>query len=180
MLESTTDDTATAGAAADGPTRAGSAYVLHRSDDWDAFNPFGLIIRHRDSARTRSDYSGVFESLDIHNAPRLHVNHVDATRLPVTVSQLERHPSSWQTFLPLDVSRYVVCVAGARPDGSPDTANLHVWILDGTVGVSFAPGIWHAGAAVLDTPGHFAVIWPRADRDSDTEFLQLPEPFVIH
>ena len=48
--------------------------------------------------------------------------------------------------------------------------------MDGNAGVAFAPGIWHARATVLDGLGHFAVIWPRRDRDTDTELHLLRNP----
>jgi ureidoglycolate lyase len=153
--------------------------TIRVSPDWAEFARYGLVIRHSGSSAARSDFSRVFETVDSSIAPRLHVNRVEPSSPPFLISTLERHPESWQTFLPLHVSRYLVCVAGSRPDGRPDRDDLRAWILDGNAGVAFAPGVWHAGATVLDGLGHFAVIWPRRDRDTDTERHLLSEPILI-
>jgi ureidoglycolate lyase len=145
----------------------------------DGFEPFGLILRHDGAAGDRADFSRVFETTRTGLSPRLHLNRVEPSTLPLTVSGLERHPAAWQTFVPLDVSRYLVCVATALPDGRPDPTTLRAWILDGHTGVAFAPGIWHAGATVFDAPARFAVIWPRQDAASDTEIFRLPHPMRI-
>ena len=142
------------------------------------FDRFGVLVRHDGATGARTDFSHVFET---HAAlpPRLHVNHVEPSTLPLGVERLERHPASWQAFLPLDVSRYVVCVAGSRADGSPDPSDVQAWIFDGHTGVALAPGVWHVGATVLDRTGHFAVIWPRLDRDTDTEWAALPAALTL-
>jgi ureidoglycolate lyase len=142
------------------------------------FAPFGVVLRHDGPPGTRTDFSHVFETRAA-LPPRLHVNQVEPSALPLGIQRLERHPTSWQAFLPLDVSRYLVCVAGSQADGSPDLDHLHAWILDGHTGIAFAPGVWHVGATVLDRTGHFAVIWPRLDRDTDTEWATLPSPLTL-
>lgn len=149
------------------------------SQSLDGFEPFGLIIRHDGPEGHRADFTRVFETTDTGLVPRLHVNRVEPSVLPLTIARLERHPEAWQTFLPLDVRRYIACVASSLPGGQPDLTTLRAWLLDGSSGVSFAPGIWHAGATVLDAPGRFAVIWPRRDLAGDTEFFTLPRPVRI-
>ncbi|MET0427111.1 MAG: ureidoglycolate lyase [Microvirga sp.] len=145
----------------------------------DGFERFGLIIRHDGAAGDRFDFSRVFESTDTGLVPRLHVNRVEPSTLPLTLTSLERHPAAWQTFLPLDVQRYLACVAIPLADGRPDLTTLQAWILDGQTGVAFAPGIWHAGATVFDAPARFAVIWPRRDAAGDTEMFTLPQPVQV-
>jgi ureidoglycolate lyase len=179
MLKRNFTDTETTNAPSGGRQDAPPRYIMHAADDFESFARFGTFVRHLESGEARSDFSQIFESTCDATVPRLHVNRVNPTSLPFCVSKLERHPSSWQTFLPLDVSRYIVCVAEAQSDGTPRPSDIHVWILGGHMGVSFAPGIWHAGAAVLDRTGSFAVIWPRTDRDSDTQFVSLDSPVLI-
>ena len=53
------------------------------------------------------------------------------------------------------------------------------FLVDGTIGVSYAPGVWHAGATVLDRRGHFAVLWPRQGSDLDEVFVTLPRPLLV-
>jgi ureidoglycolate lyase len=153
--------------------------TIRVSTDWAPFARYGLVIKHPGTSASRYDFSRVFETAIADVAPRLHVNRVEPSSSPLQIRSLERHPESWQTFLPLDVSRYLVCVAGSLPDGRPDLNELQAWVVDGDTGVAFAPGVWHAGATVLDGLGHFAVIWPRRDRDSDTEIYRLPEVVSI-
>jgi ureidoglycolate lyase len=143
------------------------------------FERFGLLIRHVGAAGDRVDFSQVFETMDAGAVPRLHVNRIEPSVLPLTLTSLERHPAAWQTFLPLDVRRYLACVAVPLADGRPDLATLQAWILDGRTGVAFAPGIWHAGATVFDAPGRFAVIWPRREAAGDTEIFALPQPVRV-
>src|SRR5215213_5513277 len=135
--------------------------IIRVSTDPVAFAPYGLVIKHPGTNAARSDFSCVFETGAEGLAPRLHVNRVEPSSPPFAIVALERHPESWQTFLPLAISRYLVCVAGSLSDGRPNLDELHAWIMDGDTGVAFAPGVWHAPATVLDGPGHFAVIWPR-------------------
>ncbi len=106
----------------------------------------------------------------------LHVNHVTPARLPYTATQLERHPNTSQTFLPLRVSRYVVLVAATRPDGRPDDGNLKGFWSPGDQGITYHAGVWHHGIVVLDQAAHFAVLmWRRGD-GRDDEFADLPAP----
>jgi ureidoglycolate lyase len=149
------------------------------SKDREGFKDYGLIIEHNGHLGARVEFTRVFETTQPGNTPRLHVNRVEPSTIPLPIRTLERHPESWQTFLPLDVPRYLVFVAGSQQDGTPDLGCLHAWILDGRTGVAFAPGVWHASATVFDGIGQFAVIWPRRDCDDDTQFHALPHPLLI-
>jgi ureidoglycolate lyase len=42
------------------------------------------------------------------------------------------------------------------------------------MGVIYRAGVWHAGAAVLDRPGSFAVLMWRCGDDGDDEFRAIP------
>ena len=159
---------------AEGPIRV--ALAAPGSTD---FSRFGLWIMPPDQVGQRADYSHVLTSDAPGTSPRVHVNHVSQGNLPVLVTRLERHPIAWQTFLPQDVSRYTVVVAGTGPDGEPDLSDLHGFLVDGTIGVSYAPGVWHAGATVLDRRGHFAVLWPRQGSELDEVFVALPRPLLV-
>jgi ureidoglycolate lyase len=132
----------------------------------EAFAPYGAFIEKPQLAGERAFYSrwlGGPSPL----APVFHVNRVPVTRLPATLSSLERHPHAAQAFVPLDISRYVVTVAPNLPDGGPDLASLLSFELPATMGVIYAPGVWHAGASVLDREGSFAVLMWRGASDDD-------------
>lgn len=148
--------------------------------DAAAFRRFGRLLEAPAEVGVRADYT---ECLAFDAGPglvpRLHVNRTRAATLPHSLPAFERHPHAWQTFVPLDVSRFVIVVAGTRADGTPDLDDVHAFVLPGTVGVGYAPGVWHAPAATLDRDGTFAVVWPRADTDADTLWHRLPTPLTI-
>ena len=148
--------------------------------DADAFRRFGRLLVAPDEPGVRADYTDCLAFDGGHAiVPRLHVNRTKAVALPHALPAFERHPHNWQTFVPLDVSRFVVVVAGTAADGTPDLDDVHAFGLSGTIGVSYAPGVWHAPAATLDRDGTFAVIWPRAETEADTQWHRLATPLTI-
>ena len=68
---------------------------------------------------------------------------------------------------------------GNRPRRTARISDVHGFLVDGTIGVSYAPGVWHAGATVLNQRGHFAVLWPRQGSELDEVFLKLPRPLLV-
>ncbi|MGB3025128.1 ureidoglycolate lyase [Paradevosia shaoguanensis] len=141
----------------------------------ESFAPFGTLIERPAAAGSRQFYSNWLGGTGL--APVFHVNHIPPVTLPTTVGKLERHPHAAQCFVPLDVSRYLVTVAGSMGDGRPDLDAMRSYILPGSLGVIYAPGVWHAGASVLDRTGAFAVLmWRGANNDDvfiDIEPVQL-------
>ena len=116
--------------------------VTAGSPDATAFRRFGRLLEAPAEAGVRADYSECLAFEAGHGlVPRLHVNRTKAVALPHPLPAFERHPHNWQTFLPLDVSRFVVVVAGTAADGTPDLDDVHAFVLPGTAGVSFAPGV---------------------------------------
>ena len=103
-----------------------------------------------------------------------------ARRLPLTISKLERHRFSPQTFIPLEVSRYLVTVAPSDASGRPILSEVRAFIVGSGRGVVYRRGVWHSGMPVLDRPGRFAVLfWSTGDAAIDDEFLELDAPFEI-
>ncbi len=149
------------------------------------FSRFGRWIAAPTVAGDRVDLTDI---LAADGAPglvaRAHVNLVQPAVLPLAVTRMEHHPRAWQAFMPLDVARYVVVVAGRRADGSPDPADMHAFLVPGTMGVAYAPGVWHIGATVLDRTGHFTVLWPREPHapdggPGDTLLVTLDAPVAV-
>lgn len=131
----------------------------------EAFAAYGDLIDRPAEAGQRAFYSRWLggEGLD----PVFHVNHVPVSALPALVSRLERHPHAAQCFVPLDVSRYLVTVAPSMTDGAPDLGAVRSFLVPGTLGVVYAPGVWHAGISVIDRAGAFAVLMWRGANDDD-------------
>lgn len=136
----------------------------------EAFEPFGTVVSAPPSVGRQS-----FAAALDHDQRRavLSTTHVTASVLPLTIDRLERHPHSSQTFLPLDVSRWLVVVSPG-----PTGEGLRAFVVGSGVGVSLRRGIWHAGLTSLDRAGHFAVLMWK-DGVTDDEFVTLKTPVVI-
>jgi ureidoglycolate lyase len=70
-------------------------------------------------------------------------------KLPLELKLLEKHHLSTQVFIPLSASaRYlaIVCLGGDKPDLS----TLGVFLVEGSQGISYYPGVWHYPMTALD------------------------------
>lgn len=135
------------------------------------FEPFGAIVRRPDDYGERRFYSEWLGGEGL--TPLFHVNKLAETRLPAQIDRLERHPHAAQCFIPLDVERYLVTVAPALRDGTPDLPNIRSFLFPPSLGVIYRRGVWHAPASALGRPGAFAVLMWRGRQDDD-EFLDIP------
>ena len=145
----------------------------------EAMSPFGSIISAPTNTGDRSVYSHWLGSARAGMTPGFHVNHLLPKALPYAIDVMERHRYSAQLFLPLDVARYVVVVAPTANDGSPDIAAARALLAPKNIGVVYAPGVWHAGATVLERHGSFGVLMWRNDSADDEEFTTLASPLEI-
>ena len=139
----------------------------------EAMRPFGEIISTPAQTGDRALYTDWLGSTKATMTPRLHVNRVAMSVLPLTINILEQHPFSSQVFIPMDVARFVVLVAPTNDLGGPDLALTAGFVAPGNIGIIYAPGVWHAGAVVLDRDGSFGVLMWRNDTEDDQQFCQL-------
>lgn len=145
----------------------------------EAFAPFGRIVTGPDAVGARSFYSDTLHTRPATSAPVLHVNTVARSTLPVQVTGVEQHPHAAQCFLPLDVSRYVVLVMPSDAGGQPCPDKALAFLMPGTQGIIYHPGVWHLGATVLDRPGHFTVLMWRGGPLQDDVFRTIPPLTLI-
>jgi len=92
---------------------------------------------------------------------------------------MERHEFSSQSFVPIDVSRYIVVVAPRAADGGPDAEAARAFLVPGDVGITYHVDIWHHPMTILDRPARFAVFMWRDGSTGDEEFVQLAHPFRV-
>lgn len=92
--------------------------------------------------------------------------------VPLLATQLERHRHSSQTFLPMDVSRWLVIVSTTLA-----MTDVRAFVVGSGVGVTVGRGIWHHGLTVLDRAASFAVVMWK-DGVTDDEFVDV-EPFEV-
>ena len=99
--------------------------------------------------------------------------------LPLHVWQMERHAFSSQSFVPMDVSRYVIVVAPHAPSGGPDAEKARAFVVPGDTGITYHIDVWHHPLAVLDRAARFAVMMWRDGGPDDEEFVPIPAPFLV-
>ncbi len=142
--------------------------------------PFGDVLKAPAEIGDRTLYTHWLGSERADMTPRLHVNRVRMSTLPLVIDTLEQHPCSAQIFLPIDVARYIVVVAPSNELGATNIALSQAFLAPGNVGIVYKPGVWHAGAAVLDRPGSFGVLMWRNDTADDEEFRQLDTSLQVY
>ena len=144
----------------------------------ETFAPFGEVI-DLPTAAGRTYYEEALGNLRPAARPSLSVSQREPTLdRPIIASLLERHEFSSQTFLPLDVDRWLVVVAPHATAGGPDLGGLKAFIATGRQGVTYRANTWHHGLTVLDRPGRFGVFMWRDGTTDDEEFVPV-QPFTI-
>lgn len=144
-----------------------------------AFAPFGEVIAHEgDAARRYLMAPFAWDPVAIE--PRFWVTRVkNSASFPLRIKQLERHPYSAQSFIPLRPTRYLAIVALGDPRGLPDLESLQAFIAAPHQGVCYRPGIWHHRLTALDAAAEFAVFMGKTRRNDDDEIYDLSSNLEI-
>ena len=147
------------------PLRVGAQPLTSTS-----FAPYGEVV----AAPEESGRQPAIEALSNDGRPfALSTSTVDPARSPIEIDQLERHPYSSQTFIPLSVERWLVVVSQTL-----EPTDLRAFIVGSGVGVTIGRGIWHYRLTALDQVGRFAVVmWKSGDGDDDFRSI---EPVEVH
>jgi ureidoglycolate lyase len=144
----------------------------------EAFAPYGDVI-DIPTEPGRTYYEDALGNLRPEAHASLSVSlKVDTPERPLPANLLERHEFSSQTFMPIDVERWLIVVAPHGKTGGPDTEAIRAFIATGKQGVTYKPNTWHHGLTVLDRPGRFAVFMWRDGSKGDEEFVPVT-PFTI-
>ena len=145
----------------------------------EAFAPFGDVIDVPDAAG-RTYYEDALGNLRPAARPSLSLSlKAETPDRPLRADTLERHEFSSQTFVPIDVGRWLIVVAPHAAAGGPDLGGIKAFIATGRQGVTYRANTWHHGLTVLDRPGRFAVFMWRDGGKRDEEFVPVA-PFTIH
>jgi ureidoglycolate lyase len=144
----------------------------------EAFAPFGDVIDVPE-APGRTYYNDALGNLRPDAQANLSLSlKAETPDRPLRSDYMERHEFSSQTFVPLDVERWLIVVAPHASAGGPDVAGMKAFIATGRQGVTYRPNTWHHGLTVLDRPGRFAVFMWLNGGKGDEEFVPVP-PFSI-
>jgi ureidoglycolate lyase len=144
----------------------------------EAFAPFGDVIDVPDAAG-RTYYEEALGNLRSDARPSLSLSlKAETPDRPLRAELLERHEFSSQTFVPIDVGRWLIVVAPHAKAGGPDLGGVKAFIATGKQGVTYRANTWHHGLTVLDRPGRFAVFMWRVGGKGDEEFVPV-KPFAI-
>jgi ureidoglycolate lyase len=144
-----------------------------------AFEPYGDVLAPPE------DFGRVYFDAGLQSGragarPSLSMVHVPARAgLPLEVKVMERHEFSSQSFVPLDVSRWLIVVAPPAADGGPDASRAVAFVAGPGQGVTYRLGTWHHPVTVLDRPARFAVFMWRDGTRADEEFRTLATPFTV-
>jgi ureidoglycolate lyase len=146
--------------------------------DAEAFAPFGAVVRAPTEV-ARTQFPEALANLRPEARASLSTSRSLPVSLPLVSSVMERHRYSTQTFLPLDVARYLVVVAPHSARELPDMRRAHAFAVLGDTGISYAANVWHHPMVVLDRPACFAVVMWRDGSMNDIDTVSLEEEFVI-
>lgn len=136
------------------------------------FEPFGQLIEVPDQPGRRAFTDALSFGSD--RDVVLSATHALPGNDTIVVDYLERHLGSSQTFLPLDVSRWVVIV-GTNCD--PDSRSA--FLFGPGQGATIARGVWHHGLTVLDRAASFAVLmWKNGETDDEFRDVE-PSRIVV-
>lgn len=144
-----------------------------------AFAPFGDVLAPP-AVRGRDYFDAGLGNARAGARPSLSMSRVaPLAALPLKATMLERHEFSSQSFVPLDVARWLVIVAPSAPGGGPDAAKARAFIAGPGQGITYHVGTWHHGLTVLDRDARFAVFMWRDGTAGDEEFVPLAAPFDV-
>jgi ureidoglycolate lyase len=145
----------------------------------DQFAPFGDVLeaprepgRHFFGAGLANRRPGAAPSLAVAHVPPL-------ATLPLAATRMERHEFSSQSFVALDVARWLVIVAPKADDGGPDARRARAFLAGAGQGVTYHVDTWHHPLTVLDRAARFAVLIWLENSKTDEEFVTLKEPFTV-
>ncbi len=145
----------------------------------EAFYPFGQVLESP-AEPGRKFFNDILENSRKNAGVDLSIITISPLdRLPMRATELERHPYTSQTFIPIKVARYLVTVAPDNPDGSPDLNRVKCFLADGKQGITYRRGVWHHDMTVLDETAEMAILMWCGDGSDDEEIMDIDPPFEI-
>ncbi|MDH3690378.1 MAG: ureidoglycolate lyase [Gammaproteobacteria bacterium] len=150
----------------------------------DAFAPFGDVIEiegrtpriiNQGTAERYNDLALV-DVCDNGGRPLISIFRAQPAELPVQLRLMERHPIASQAFIPLSTTPYLVAVAEA--DAQPTPERLRAFVTNGRQGINLRRGTWHHPLLALQQISEFLVV-DRGDDGGNYDEVSLENHSVM-
>ena len=140
------------------------------------FELFGEVIDLGQGAPgTRDSFAAAMDNHRSDARLNVSVSRAHETPVPLKVKWMERHPHSGQTFVPIDLSRYLMLVAPSNNEGQPRMDRLEAFVARGDQGINYRAGVWHHPFTALDRSSECLVLRFDDGSDDDTEWYEVAE-----
>ncbi|MEM1260939.1 MAG: ureidoglycolate lyase [Pseudomonadota bacterium] len=149
-----------------------------------AFAPFGSVLEENQGERleineARFDRFARLATIDIRGQNSFVNTSIMrcrvASRLPLPIDTLERHPLGSQAFMPLQAEPFYVVVAEASDTLDPST--LRAFVSNGQQGINYACGVWHLPLIATSIGQRFFVV--DCGNDENCDLAMLPAPVTL-
>ncbi len=147
----------------------------------ESFLPFGQVLESPTEC-SRAFYNEAIENARVNAKVNLSIASITPlSKFPFEIQQMERHPWSSQTFIPMKVSRYLIIVAPDGTEGEPNMDEARAFLASGGQAITYRRAVWHHGMTVLDETATMAVLmWcDGGNGDGDEEFVDIIPPFNV-
>ncbi|MCH4547326.1 ureidoglycolate lyase [Rhizobium changzhiense] len=143
----------------------------------ETFAPYGLVSGLTTASSLLID--GAFDATEDAPKPVLQLVKIESPQQTVVIQQLEAHPFSAQTFLPLDMSPSLIVVCDWNGTKGPDAGTLKAFIAQPDQIVTYHRGVLHHKITPLAPLSTFAMAMRQTGRGGDTVLYELGEPTSV-
>lgn len=143
----------------------------------ETFAPYGLVSGLESAGSLVIE--GAFDATEDAQKPVLQIVKIESAQQTVVITQLEAHPFSAQTFLPLDMAPSLIVVCDWNGTEGPDVATLKAFIAQPDQIVTYHRGVLHHRITPLAPLATFAMAMRQTNRGDDTVLYALGEPVSI-
>ena len=144
----------------------------------EAFAPYGDVVE-APAQPGRAYFESSIGNLRPGAEPKLWMlTKLPAAPLPLEFHSLERHEFSSQSFVPIEIGRWLVVVAPHAAQQGPAIDGVEAFLARPTQGVSYRPNVWHGALTVFDKPARLCVFMWLDSTAADEEIVAVP-PFIV-
>ena len=139
----------------------------------EAFAPYGDVLTTPAEAGRLYFEQGLGNGRPAAHPSLSMINRTSFASLPLEANLMERHEFSSQSFVPLEVGRWLILVCPHAAAGGPEMSRAEAFIAGPHQGVTYRMNTWHHGLTVLDRSARFAVFMWRDGSKGDEEFVPV-------